>query len=133
MAHTALITPPTRHLPISARSGESVTDRHTCLPPPAPPPAPRWLPQLANLPSAYIHQPWLAPPEVLQEAAVELGYTYPLPLVGLKEARDQVAWAASVVERCSSSGDTVPCKQPYRPPSDPEVGAGVTDRARQCA
>lgn len=28
----------------------------------------RWLPVLSQLPTQYIHQPWKAPPEVLEEA-----------------------------------------------------------------
>jgi hypothetical protein len=28
----------------------------------------RWLPVLSQLPNEYIHQPWKAPPEVLEEA-----------------------------------------------------------------
>jgi hypothetical protein len=59
---------------------------------------------------------------VLADAGVDLGYTYPLPLVREEQARERVAWAAAVVERCTSQGDVTPRKQPYRPPSDPEVG-----------
>lgn len=28
----------------------------------------RWLPVLAQLPTEYVHSPWAAPPEVLEEA-----------------------------------------------------------------
>jgi hypothetical protein len=28
----------------------------------------RWLPVLSQLPAQYMHQPWKAPPEVLEEA-----------------------------------------------------------------
>lgn len=32
----------------------------------------RWLPVLSQLPNEYIHQPWKAPPEVLEEAGEEI-------------------------------------------------------------
>ncbi|TBO28781.1 deoxyribodipyrimidine photo-lyase/cryptochrome family protein [Aquabacterium lacunae] len=46
----------------------------------------RWVPELAHLPDADLHTPWLASPWVLDEAGVVLGQTYPLPLVDLSDA-----------------------------------------------
>jgi len=41
----------------------------------------RWIPELAALPDRYLHAPWLAPNEVLSDAGIRLGETYPIPLV----------------------------------------------------
>ena len=47
----------------------------------------RWLPQLANLPPEWIHQPWGAPREVLHGAGVSPGESYPEPMVDLQQSR----------------------------------------------
>jgi deoxyribodipyrimidine photo-lyase len=54
----------------------------------------KWLPELTNLPSAYLHQPWLMPPfeQVFNNFA--LGVDYPEPLVDIAasgaRARDKL-------------------------------------------
>jgi deoxyribodipyrimidine photo-lyase len=47
----------------------------------------RYLPQLAALPDAAIHAPWLARPLDLAAAGVVLGKTYPMPVVAHDAAR----------------------------------------------
>ncbi len=47
----------------------------------------RWLPELAELPSRYVHAPWTAPEAVLARAGVRLGVDYPRPIVDHAEAR----------------------------------------------
>lgn len=47
----------------------------------------RWVPELEDLPPRFVHRPWEAPPEILRRAGVELGRTYPRPIVDHAEAR----------------------------------------------
>jgi deoxyribodipyrimidine photo-lyase len=47
----------------------------------------RWLPELAALPDAHLHAPWLAPPLLLAAAGVTLGVQYPRPIVDLAVSR----------------------------------------------
>lgn len=49
----------------------------------------KWIPELKNLDKKYIHQPWTAPKADLALAGVELGKTYPLPIIGLKSSRER--------------------------------------------
>ena len=48
-----------------------------------------YLPELKALPNKYLFKPWLAPDDVLREAKIELGETYPEPVVDLKASREQ--------------------------------------------
>ncbi|WP_047197446.1 cryptochrome/photolyase family protein [Caldimonas brevitalea] len=49
----------------------------------------RYLPQLAKLPDAAIHAPWLARPVELAAAGVTLGQDYPEPIVSHEDARQR--------------------------------------------
>lgn len=48
----------------------------------------RWCPELAKLPTRWIHEPEKAPAEILRAAGVELGRTYPRPIVSHAIARE---------------------------------------------
>ena len=48
-----------------------------------------FVPELVNMPDKWIHRPWEAPPDVLKTAGVELGKTYPKPMVDHHVARDR--------------------------------------------
>jgi deoxyribodipyrimidine photo-lyase len=48
----------------------------------------RWVPELANLPTKRLREPWTAPAEELAAAGVQLGRNYPPPIVDHHEARD---------------------------------------------
>jgi hypothetical protein len=95
----------------------------------------RWIPTLARLPMEYVHCPWKAPPEVLEDAGIELGEDYPWPVVEFEAAKETVSKVAEfVVQQSSKSaqgGDGVDgakalqdtLKSPYKPATMPLQGA----------
>jgi deoxyribodipyrimidine photo-lyase len=48
----------------------------------------QYVPELKNLPDKYLYKPWAAPAAVLEEVGVELGKTYPEPIIDLKTSRE---------------------------------------------
>lgn len=53
----------------------------------------RFVPELSKLPDKYIHKPWEAPDDILKKAGVELGKTYPKPIIDHDEARKRALGA----------------------------------------
>jgi deoxyribodipyrimidine photo-lyase len=49
----------------------------------------KYIPELSKLPTKYLFSPWLAPEDILLNAKVKLGYTYPYPIVDLKKSREE--------------------------------------------
>ena len=57
----------------------------------------RYVPELSALPAKYLFAPWTAPQEVLAQAGVRLGETYPRPAVDLKQSREDALAAFSAL------------------------------------
>ena len=64
----------------------------------------QWVPELADLPDRWLHKPWAAPADVLQQAGVTLGETYPKPIVDHDAARRRALDAYERV-RAQRTGD----------------------------
>ncbi len=49
----------------------------------------RWVPEIAALPDALIHEPWKADAGTLRRAGIGLGESYPRPIVDLDAGRER--------------------------------------------
>ncbi|KAJ8765198.1 hypothetical protein K2173_011458 [Erythroxylum novogranatense] len=71
----------------------------------------QWLPELARMPTEWIHNPWNAPSNVLKAAGVELGLNYPKPIIDIDLAKERLTeaifkmWEAEAAARSSNSSE----------------------------
>ncbi len=59
----------------------------------------KWVPELSRLSVRWIHKPWMAPESALAEAGVQLGSSYPMPIVNHEEARREALEAFERIRR----------------------------------
>ncbi len=58
----------------------------------------RWVPEIAKLPTKWLHSPWTAPKEELIKAGIQLGGSYPEPIVDHSEARQRALAALATLK-----------------------------------
>lgn len=82
----------------------------------------KYVPELKDLPSKYIYEPWTAPAAILQKAGVKLGSNYPRPLVDhtviskenmsrMKQAYDAHKALAEATKKSGTSSEKPPKKK----------------------
>lgn len=49
----------------------------------------QYVPEIRGLPDKFIHNPWDAPPSLLDSAHIKLGIDYPEPIIDLKRSREE--------------------------------------------
>ena len=59
----------------------------------------KWVPELAMVPTPYIHEPWTMSEEMQEATGVAIGTTYPAPVVDETEARNQGLQATHAARR----------------------------------
>lgn len=68
----------------------------------------RFVPELKDLPDKYLFKPWSAPNDVLIQAGIRLGETYPHPVVDLKQSRETALAAFQEMKLLNSDNPEEP-------------------------
>lgn len=63
----------------------------------------RWVPELANIPQAYIHEPWLMPADIQESSGCRIGRDYPAPIVDRALSRERTLKAYKLSASLSSN------------------------------
>lgn len=63
----------------------------------------RFVPELSHLPNKYLYKPWQAPDNFLASAGIELGKTYPHPIVDVKASRELALEAYNQIKGLTKS------------------------------
>ena len=58
-----------------------------------------FVPEIASLPNKYLFNPWEAPEDILKETGIQLGSTYPKPIIDLKISRDAALEAFKLLKK----------------------------------
>ncbi|MBD7983952.1 deoxyribodipyrimidine photo-lyase [Sporosarcina sp. Sa2YVA2] len=58
----------------------------------------KWVPELAALPAPFIHKPSEAPTDILEEAGIAIGQTYPSPMIDHAAARKRALLAYDTIK-----------------------------------
>jgi deoxyribodipyrimidine photo-lyase len=66
-----------------------------------------YVPELAQMPKAFIHKPWAAPHPVLAKAGITLGRSYPHPIVIHERARERALAAFKTLSGAASDADAM--------------------------
>jgi deoxyribodipyrimidine photo-lyase len=68
----------------------------------------RWLPELAGVPTRWIHEPWTMPEDVQREADCRIGRDYPTPIVDHDEARERALGALAAAGQSAARRPSQP-------------------------
>jgi deoxyribodipyrimidine photo-lyase len=91
-----------------------------------------WVPALARVPAAYLHQPWLMGERQQREAGCRLGKDYPLPLVdhaaAIRHARSRISEARLAAGMRAESARVFDRHGSRRGPQDTAAGRALRER-----
>ena len=62
----------------------------------------RWLPELANVPNRFVHEPWRMPLPLQDDLGIRIGADYPAPIVDLGEGRERAIAAYKAAREAAS-------------------------------